>query len=125
MSAGLISVVPTDAHRDLNYPHGVLAGALLGSARPSSRAGARGPSHPMSAHPGVSRRVGTGLAGRARQGRSLPASYGVRGAFGVPWASDSANLVTHSLQMKISVSLAKLWRSLTGYSAPKSICTCW
>jgi hypothetical protein len=43
----------------------------------------------------------------------------------VSWASDSANLVTHSLQMKISVSLAKLWGSLTGYSAPKSVCTCW
>jgi hypothetical protein len=70
-------------------------------------------------------RPGTGLAGRARQGRSLPATYDVRGAFGVPWANDSANLVTHSLQMKISVSLAKLWGSLTGYSAPKSVCTCW
>jgi hypothetical protein len=29
------------------------------------------------------------------------------------------------LQMKISVSLAKLLGSLTGYSAPKSVCTCW
>jgi len=27
--------------------------------------------------------------------------------------------------MKISVSLAKLLESLTGYSAPKSVCTCW
>jgi hypothetical protein len=51
--------------------------------------------------------------------------YGVRGAVGVSWPSDFANLVTHSLQMKISVSLAKSWGSLTGYSAPKSVCTCW
>jgi hypothetical protein len=64
-----------------------------------------------------------GRPGTARP--SLPATYVVRGAFGVPWASDSANLVTHSLQMKISVSLAKSWGSLTGYSAPKSVCTCW
>ena len=55
----------------------------------------------------------------------LPATYSVRGAFRLSWASDSANLVTHSLQMKISVSLAKSWGSLTGYSAPKSVCTCW
>jgi hypothetical protein len=60
----------------------------------------------------------------ARQGRSRPATYGVRGAFRLSWVSDSANLVTHSLQMKISVSLAKSWGSLTGYSAPKSVCTC-
>jgi hypothetical protein len=39
-------------------------------------------------------------------------------------ASDSANLATHSLQMKIGVSLAKLLGSLTGYSAPKRVCTC-
>jgi hypothetical protein len=65
-----------------------------------------------------------GSVGRAQQGRSLPATYGVRGAFMSSWASDSANLATHSLQMKISVSLAKSWESLTGYSAPKMVCTC-
>jgi hypothetical protein len=45
------------------------------------------------------------------KGPSPPVTYGVRGAFGVSWPSDSANLVTHSLQMKISVSLAKSWGS--------------
>jgi hypothetical protein len=35
------------------------------------------------------------------------------------------NLATHSLQMKIGVMAAKVLGSLTGYSAPKSVCTCW
>ena len=82
--------------------------------------------------------------GRARQGRSLPATYGVcgavgrsgpprpgtdrpaghgkadlpatyvmPGALGLSWASDSANLATHSSQMKISVMMAKVLGSLT------------
>jgi hypothetical protein len=57
--------------------------------------------------------------------RSLPAPYGVRGAFGLSCADHPANLATHSLQMKISVMTAKVLGSLTGYSAPYSVCTCW
>jgi hypothetical protein len=52
-------------------------------------------------------------AGRARQGRSLPATYVMPGALGLSWASDSANLATHSLQMKISVMMARVLGSLT------------
>ena len=52
-SEGLAAV----ARRNLNCTRGVLAGALLGSTRPSSWADAATSSHPASAHPGVSRRV--------------------------------------------------------------------
>jgi hypothetical protein len=69
-------------------------------------------------------RPGTGSAGHGKAD-PCPTPYGVPGAFGPSWASDAANLVTHSSQMKISVSLAKLLESLTGYSAPKRVCTCW
>jgi hypothetical protein len=44
-------------HRDLNCPRGVLASTLLASARPSSWADTAVSSHPVPAHPGVSRRV--------------------------------------------------------------------
>ncbi len=52
-------------------------------------------------------------AGRVRQGRSLPATYVMPGALELSWASDSANLATQSLQMKISVMMAKVLGSLT------------
>jgi hypothetical protein len=47
----------TRAHRVLNCPRGVLGSALLASTRPSSWTDAEGPSRPVLAHPGVSRRV--------------------------------------------------------------------
>jgi hypothetical protein len=47
----------TRAHRVLNCAWGVLAGALLASIMLSSWADSEESSHPVSAHPGVSRRV--------------------------------------------------------------------
>ena len=47
-------------------------------------------------------------------------TYFVGGAFGLPWARDSAKLATHWSQIKICVMTAKVLGSRTGYSAPKS-----